>query len=75
MYVSIYDPNKAASSDITKKFKFATTLEQTKLFISNLPFSATKEQIQNLFTEKGFQAKDIRLVTQKKWKAQRTCLC
>jgi RNA recognition motif-containing protein len=68
MYVSSYDPNKSASNDITKKFKYATTLEQNKLFISNLPFSATKESIQSLFTDKGFKVKDIRLVTQKSGK-------
>jgi len=68
MYVNPYDPTKSASNDITKKFKYATTLEQNKLFISNLPFSVTKEQIQNLFTEKGFKVKDIRLVTQKSGK-------
>ncbi len=68
MYVNMYDPNKSASSDMTKKFKYATTLEQNKLFISNLPFTATKEQIENLFTEKGFKVKDVRLVTQKSGK-------
>jgi RNA recognition motif-containing protein len=68
MYVSTYDPNKSASSDMTKKFKYATTLEQNKLFLSGLPFSATKEQIENLFQEKGFKAKDVRLVTQKSGK-------
>ncbi len=68
MYVSPYDPNKSASNDLTKKFKYATTLEQNKLFISNLPFTVTKEQIQNLFTEKGFKVKDVRLVTQKSGK-------
>lgn len=70
MYISAYDPNKSASNDITKKFKYATTLEQNKLFISNLPFSATKEQIENLFLEKGFKVKDARLVTHKSGKSK-----
>ena len=68
MYISPYDPNKSASNDMAKKFKYATTLEQNKLFISNLPFSAKKEQIENLFREKGFNIKDVRLVTQKSGK-------
>jgi RNA recognition motif-containing protein len=68
MYVSTYDPNKSVSNDMTKKFKYATTLEQNKLFLSSLPFSVTKEQIENLFTEKGFKVKDVRLVTQKSGK-------
>jgi RNA recognition motif-containing protein len=70
MYVSPYDPNKSASNDMAKKFKYATSLEQNKLFISDLPFSITKEQIENLFTEKGFQVKDVRLVTHKSGKSK-----
>lgn len=68
MYVSVYDPNKSSSNDITKKFKYATSLEQNKLFLSNLPFSATKQTIENFFKENGFQVKDVRLVTQKSGK-------
>ncbi|CAF0880688.1 unnamed protein product [Rotaria sp. Silwood1] len=70
MYVSAYDPNKAASNDLTKKFKYATALEQNKLFISDLSFSTTKEQLQNLFLEKGFKVKDVRLVTHKSGKSK-----
>ncbi|CAF0859049.1 unnamed protein product [Rotaria sordida] len=70
MYVSEYDRNKSTSNDLTKKFKYATTLEQNKLFISNLPFSLTKEQLQNLFIEKGFKIKDVRLVTHKSGKSK-----
>lgn len=68
MYISSYDPNKSASNDMTKKFKYATSLEQNKLFLSNLPFSAKKEDIDKLFREKGFNVKDVRLVTQKSGK-------
>ncbi len=68
MYISAYDPNKSASNDMTKKFKYATSLEQNKLFISKLPFSATKDQIEKLFTDQGFKVKDVRLVTQKSGK-------
>ncbi|CAF1246998.1 unnamed protein product [Rotaria magnacalcarata] len=70
MYVSVYDPNKAISNDVTKKFKYATSLEQNKLFISNLSFSTTKEQIESLFAEKGFKARDARLVTHKSGKSK-----
>ena len=68
MYVNPYDPNKSASDGITNKFKYATTLEQNKLFISNLPFSTTKEEIENLFKQHGFNPKDARLVTFKSGK-------
>lgn len=70
MYISAYDPNKSASNDLTKKFKYATNLEHNKLFISSLSFSTTKEQIENLFKEKGFKTKDIRLVTHKSGKSK-----
>lgn len=68
MYVSAYDANKSASNDITKKFKYATALEQNKLFLSNLPFSATKEHIQQVFEQFGFHPIEIRLVTHKSGK-------
>ena len=68
MYISPYDANKSASNDMTKKFKYATSLEQNKLFLSNLPFSATKEAIENLFTQHQFKIKDIRMVTHKSGK-------
>jgi RNA recognition motif-containing protein len=70
IYVSVYDPNKSASTDLTKKFKYATTLEQNKLFLSNLPFSSTKEEIEKLFTDQGFKVKGVRLVTHKSGKSK-----
>lgn len=70
MYINPYDPNRSASNDIAKKFKYSTSLEQNKLFISSLPFSTTKEQIESLFAEKGFKTKDIRIVTHKSGKSK-----
>ncbi|UJR35109.1 hypothetical protein I4U23_027880 [Adineta vaga] len=70
MFVSVYDPNKSTSDDLSKKFKYSTKLEQTKLFISKLPFSATKEHVEKVFNEKGFQVKDVRLVTHKSGKSK-----
>mgnify|MGYP001033361197 FL=1 len=70
MYISPYDPNRSTSNDLTKKFKYSTTLEQNKLFLSNLPFSTTNEQLQSLFADKGFKTKDIRIVTHKSGKSK-----
>ncbi|CAF1247873.1 unnamed protein product [Adineta ricciae] len=70
MYISPYDPNRSTSNDLTKKFKYSTALEQNKLFIKNLPFSSTKEDVGKLFTEKGFHVKDVRLVTHKSGKSK-----
>lgn len=70
IYISAYDPNKSASNDMTKKFKYATTLEQNKLFLSALPFTATKEQIEQVFQQHGFHPISIRLVTHKSGKSK-----
>ena len=68
IYINAYDPNKSSLNEIGKNFKYATTLERNKLFLSNLPFSITKERLEKLFQEKGFQIKDVRLVTHKSGK-------
>lgn len=43
-------------------FRYSTALEKHKLFISGLPFSCTKEELEDLCKEHG-TVKDIRLVT------------
>lgn len=68
VYVSAYDPNRSTSEDIAKKFKYATSLEQNKLFVSNLPFSLTKEELEKIFIDHGFKPKDVRLVTHRSGK-------
>ncbi|KAJ7420159.1 Squamous cell carcinoma antigen recognized by T-cells 3 [Willisornis vidua] len=45
-----------------KVFRYSTTLEKHKLFISGLPFSCTKEELEELCKAHG-NVKDIRLVT------------
>uniref|UniRef100_A0A803YPV3 Spliceosome associated factor 3, U4/U6 recycling protein n=1 Tax=Meleagris gallopavo TaxID=9103 RepID=A0A803YPV3_MELGA len=45
-----------------KVFRYSTTLEKHKLFISGLPFSCTKEELEDICKAHG-NVKDIRLVT------------
>ena len=49
MYVS---PNEDKSLDFGQnKFKYGTGLEKNKLFVSGLPFSITKEELEKIFGE------------------------
>uniref|UniRef100_A0A674F6V6 Spliceosome associated factor 3, U4/U6 recycling protein n=1 Tax=Salmo trutta TaxID=8032 RepID=A0A674F6V6_SALTR len=50
-----------------KVFKYNTNLEKHKIFISGLPFSCTKEQLEELCKDNG-TVKDIRLVTNRSGK-------
>ncbi|KAI8499732.1 Squamous cell carcinoma antigen recognized by T-cells 3 [Branchiostoma belcheri] len=43
-------------------FQYATKLEKNKLFVSNLPFTVTKEALENIFKEHG-PVRGVRLVT------------
>lgn len=43
-------------------FRYSTTLEKHKLFISGLPFSCTKEELEGICKAHG-TVKDLRLVT------------
>ncbi|XP_052023807.1 squamous cell carcinoma antigen recognized by T-cells 3 isoform X3 [Apodemus sylvaticus] len=45
-----------------KVFRYSTTLEKHKLFISGLPFSCTKEELEGICKAHG-TVKDLRLVT------------
>ncbi|XP_027271761.1 squamous cell carcinoma antigen recognized by T-cells 3 isoform X1 [Cricetulus griseus] len=45
-----------------KVFRYSTTLEKHKLFISGLPFSCTKEELEDICKAHG-TVKDLRLVT------------
>ncbi|KAK7172807.1 hypothetical protein R3I93_002818 [Phoxinus phoxinus] len=65
MYVSpCVDKNK--NPDF-KVFKFNTSLEKHKIFISGLPYTCTKETLEDLFKEHG-TIKAIRLVTNRSGK-------
>ncbi|XP_028681170.2 squamous cell carcinoma antigen recognized by T-cells 3 [Erpetoichthys calabaricus] len=50
-----------------KVFKYSTSMEKHKIFISGLPFSCTKEQLEEMCKEHGI-IKDIRLVTNRSGK-------
>lgn len=43
-------------------FRYSTALEKHKLFISGLPFSCTKEELEDICKAHG-TVKDLRLVT------------
>lgn len=43
-------------------FRYSTALEKHKLFISGLPFSCTKEELEDICRVHG-SVKDLRLVT------------
>uniref|UniRef100_A0A670ZRT9 Spliceosome associated factor 3, U4/U6 recycling protein n=1 Tax=Pseudonaja textilis TaxID=8673 RepID=A0A670ZRT9_PSETE len=60
MFVSPY-VDKSKNPD-SKVFKYSTNLELHKLFISGLPFSCTKEELEELCKGHG-NVKDVRLVT------------
>ncbi|XP_040272553.1 squamous cell carcinoma antigen recognized by T-cells 3 [Bufo bufo] len=65
MYVSpCVDKNK--NPDF-KVFKYSTALEKHKLFVSGLPFSCTKEELEEIFQVHG-TLKEIRLVTNRSGK-------
>lgn len=46
------------------KFKYAETVEKTKLFVKDLSFETTKSDLESLFGEFG-TLKDVRLVYHK----------
>ncbi|XP_053552419.1 squamous cell carcinoma antigen recognized by T-cells 3 [Bombina bombina] len=50
-----------------KVFKYSTALEKHKLFVSGLPFSCTKAELEELFKEHG-SLREIRLVTNRSGK-------
>ncbi|XP_039218577.1 squamous cell carcinoma antigen recognized by T-cells 3 isoform X1 [Crotalus tigris] len=60
MFVSPY-VDKSKNPDF-KVFKYSTALEKHKLFISGLPFSCTKKELEQVCKAHG-NVKDIRLVT------------
>lgn len=53
-------------------FKYNTSLEKQKIFISGLPFSCTKEQLETICRSYG-AIKDVRLVTYRSGKPKVRC--
>ncbi|XP_066459934.1 squamous cell carcinoma antigen recognized by T-cells 3 [Eleutherodactylus coqui] len=65
MYVSpCVDKNKNPEF---KVFRYSTALEKHKLFVSGIPFSCTKEELEEIFKEHG-TIREIRLVTNRSGK-------
>ncbi|XP_053324946.1 squamous cell carcinoma antigen recognized by T-cells 3 [Spea bombifrons] len=52
-----------------KVFRYSKSLEKHKLFVSGLPFSTTKEELEDIFKEHG-SVKEIRIVTNRSGKAK-----
>ena len=52
------------------QFQYPTGLDKRTLFVTNLPFEATPEQITEHFTQGGLALKDLRLVTNRSGKAR-----
>ncbi|XP_078083161.1 spliceosome associated factor 3, U4/U6 recycling protein [Mustelus asterias] len=52
-----------------KVFRYSTSLEKHKVFISGLPFSCTKEELEEICKEHG-NLKEIRLVTNRSGKSK-----
>jgi len=59
MFVSRCEPDKMTRP---KQFHFSQGMEKNKLFVKGLPFSTTKENLEQLFGQYG-TLKDVRLVT------------
>ncbi|KAF8374685.1 sart-3, partial [Pristionchus pacificus] len=66
MYVS---ECKAENEKRDASFKYATSLEKNKLFVKNVHFDATIEQINSVFSQFG-PVKEVRVVTHKSGKAK-----
>nr|XP_033812439.1 LOW QUALITY PROTEIN: squamous cell carcinoma antigen recognized by T-cells 3 [Geotrypetes seraphini] len=61
--------DKSKNPSFKPSFKYSTTLEKHKLFVSGLPYSCTKEELEELFKEHGC-VKEIRLVTNRSGKSK-----
>ena len=59
VFISVNETDK---QNREKHFKYSTTMERNKLFVKGLPYSATKESLQELFGQFG-EVKDVRIVT------------
>lgn len=61
VFISRCERNKSSRDP---GFKYATTLETNKLFVKGVSLDATKDDLQELFSQFG-TVKDVRVVTQK----------
>ncbi|XP_029475546.1 squamous cell carcinoma antigen recognized by T-cells 3 isoform X2 [Rhinatrema bivittatum] len=61
--------DKSRNPSFKPAFKYSTALEKHKLFVSGLPYSCTKDELEELFKEHG-RVKEIRLVTNRSGKSK-----
>ncbi|VDK73019.1 unnamed protein product [Onchocerca ochengi] len=66
MYVSEYKPHEKGRS---AEFRYNTGLERNKIFVNNIHYDATEEQLKEIFSAFG-AVRDIRIVTHKSGKSK-----
>uniref|UniRef100_A0A915PK10 RRM domain-containing protein n=1 Tax=Setaria digitata TaxID=48799 RepID=A0A915PK10_9BILA len=66
MYVSEYKPHDKGKST---EFRYSTGLEKNKIFVNNVHYDATEEQLKEIFSIFG-AVRDIRIVTHKSGKSK-----
>ncbi|VDD88435.1 unnamed protein product [Enterobius vermicularis] len=66
MYVSGYNPHEKGERS---EFRYAVGLEKNKIFVQNVHFDATPEQLREVFAGFGV-VKDVRIVTHKSGKSR-----
>ncbi|CAF0720727.1 unnamed protein product [Brachionus calyciflorus] len=69
LFVSKNEEKDSELNFAQNKFKFATSMEKSKLFVSGLPFSTTKEELEEIFKTFG-KVKEVRIVTYKSGKSK-----
>ncbi|MFH4982198.1 hypothetical protein AB6A40_008907 [Gnathostoma spinigerum] len=66
VFVSAYEEHQKGTHS---SFRYATGLEKCKVFVNNVHYDASAEQVQELFSQFG-NVKDVRIVTHKSGKAK-----
>ncbi|EJW74074.1 hypothetical protein WUBG_15018, partial [Wuchereria bancrofti] len=66
LYVSEYKPHDKGKN---AEFRYSTGLERNKVFVNNVHYDATEEQLKEIFTIFG-AVRDIRIVTHKSGKSK-----
>lgn len=69
VFVSKNEEKDSDINAIQNKFKFPTSMEKNKLFVSGLPFSTDKQALEEIFKTFG-KVKDTRIVTYKSGKSK-----
>uniref|UniRef100_A0A1I7VQM3 RRM domain-containing protein n=1 Tax=Loa loa TaxID=7209 RepID=A0A1I7VQM3_LOALO len=66
MYVSEYKPHDKGKNT---EFRYSTSLERNKVFVNNVHYDATEEQLKEIFATFG-AVRDVRIVTHKSGKSK-----